>query len=174
MPKPQELPATLLAELGYIITSWASIEQNLILQSSAMAAVHTDGKPEEYLRMDFKRLRKKWFSLCRDAFPRDVIDTTVNPLNSNLAKLSLERGYYVHGTWKRVGRGRYRLSCWEQKDSLRLLEGELELDQIRRFSAACRRTSFDVSNFASNKHSDENRFRAVGEITIPLVPINKG
>jgi len=60
---PPTLPGALLAELGNLCVVWAHIEQSLILHASAMAAQDTDGKPIEYLRMDFKRLREKWYNL---------------------------------------------------------------------------------------------------------------
>jgi|TARA_R100001244_G_scaffold20643_2_gene21395 hypothetical protein len=172
MAEPQSLPDTLAKELGRITIAWASIEQNLILHASAMAAIHTDGKPLEYLRMDFKRLRQKWYSLCRDAFPAETMNKTINTLNSNLSKLSLERGYYFHGTWTRVSRGRYRLSCWEQKTELSLLEGELTLAQIRQFASACERTSRQVHQFCTGEHGAKDGYRATGEITFPLKPVD--
>ena len=174
MPIPQSLPDTLLAELGKVTAIWANVEQDLVLHASAMAAYHTNGKPVEYLRMDFKRLREKWFSLCRNAFPAEVINRSVNTLNSNLAKLSLERGHYVHGIWSRVGRGRYRLSYWEQKASLEFIEGELTLRQIRTFVAACHRTSIQLHRFCTGEHGTENRYSAFSEVTVLLVPRDQG
>lgn len=168
---PPPLPRTLVAEIGKVVVIWAHIEQDIILHTSAMASLETDGKPLEYLRMDFKRLREKWYQECRKRFPDRIINTVVNPLSSNLAKLSLERGYVVHGLWSVVGRGKYHLHIFEQKGQLESLSSDYSLTQLRGFVAAPYRTSKDVHRFTSGTHScfkdTQSTFAKIGDAIIP-------
>jgi hypothetical protein len=150
---PPPLPRTLYAEIGKVIVIWAHIEQDIILHTSAMAAQDTDGKPLEYLRLDFKSLREKWYAECKKRFPETVMNTVVNPLCSNLAKLSRERGYVVHGLWSVVGRGKFHLHIFEQKGKLESLSSDYSLSQLRGYVGASYRTSKDVHRFTSGKHS---------------------
>ena len=150
---PPPLPRTLVAEIGKLVVIWAHIEQDIILHTSAMASQETGGKPLEYLRMDFKRLREKWYYECRKRFPKQILNTVVNPLNSNLAKLSLERGYVVHGLWSVVGRGKFQLHIFEQKGKLESLRSDYTLTQLRGFVGASYRTSTDIHRFTSGEHS---------------------
>jgi hypothetical protein len=92
MFRPPPLPRTLFQEIGKIVVVWTTIEQSRILHTSAMAAMRTDGKPVDYLRMDFTRLRKKWFALCKENFDSKTFNKIVNPLNADLANQSETRG----------------------------------------------------------------------------------
>lgn len=150
---PPPLPRTLLAEIGKVTVIWAHIEQDLILHTSAMASQDTHGKPVEYLRMDFKRLREKWYAQCKRRFPPEIINKVVNPINSNLAKLSLERGYIIHGLWSVKARGKYHLYLFEQKTGLQSLRGDYSLSQLRGFVGASYKTSKDVDSFTTGRHS---------------------
>ncbi len=170
---PPPLPRTLLAEIGKVSIIWAYIEQDLILHTSAMASQDTDGKPLEYLRMDFKRLREKWYSECKKRFPAQMVNKVVNPLNSNLAKLSLERGYVVHGLWSVVGRGKYHLHLFEQKTGLESFHSDYSLQQLRGFVGASYRTSKDVDSFTTGKHSSfKNLKSTVAKIGDTFIPPN--
>ena len=166
----EPLSPTLLTELGKVITTWARIEQNMILHASAMAAYHTNGKPIEYLRMDFKRLREKWYSLCRTNFDPLIMNKIVEPLNSKLGPLSKERGHYVHGVWAGISRERFHLSYWEQKTSLEKIEGELTLTQIRTYVAACERTDFEFQRFCTGNHRLKNTGATSAKIISTLKP----
>ena len=124
----------MLAEIGRITAIWAHIEQALIVHTSAMAAVHTGGDPREYLRMEFRRLREKWYGLCREHFDQPTFDKIVHPINSELARLAPHRGYAIHGVWSVIKRGRYLLSYFEQKTGLELHEHEYTLRSLRGFA----------------------------------------
>lgn len=115
---PEPLPRTLFEEIGKIVVIWATIEQDLILQTSAMAAQKTDGHTTDYLRLSFKKLREKWVRLCAENFDQKTVNKIVNPLNVELDRLSVERGTIVHGMWKQTGRGTFKLTCFEQKAQL--------------------------------------------------------
>ena len=170
---PPPLPRTLLAEIGQLVVIWAYIEQDMILHTSAMASQDTNGKTLEYLRMDFKRLREKWYSECRKRFPEAIFNKVVNPLNVNLAKLSQERGYVVHGLWSVVGRGKFHLHIYEQKGSLESLSSDYSLTQLRRFVAASHRTSVDIHKFTSGEHSCfKNMKSTIAKIGGTLKPTN--
>lgn len=165
MPDIEPLGRPLLTELGKVVTTWARIEQNMILHASAMAAYRTNGKPIEYLRMDFKRLREKWFALCKTNFEPRIMDKIVNPLNSKLGPLSKERGHYVHGVWQQLSPERFHLSYWEQKTSLEKIEGELTLSQIRTYVAACERADFEFERFCTGNH----RLKDVGASSVKII-----
>ncbi len=170
---PPPLPRTLLAEIGKVIVIWAHIEQDMILHCSAMAAQDTNGKPIEYLRMDFKRLREKWYQLCVKRFDKKLIDKVVGPINSKLAKLSLERGYVVHGRWSVIGRGKYHLCIFEQKQTLESLRSDYSLDQLRGYVAASYRASKELDHFMSGRHAlFKNMKGSIAKIGDRLGPLN--
>lgn len=171
---PPSLPRTIIAEIGKVTIIWAHIEQDLILHTSAMASQDTDGKPVEYLRMDFKRLREKWYSECRKRFPSAIMNKVVGPLNSNLAKLSLERGYVVHGLWSVIGRGKYHLRIFfEQKGQLVDLRADYSLAQLRGYVGASYRTSKQVDLFTTARHSCfKNMKGTVAKIGDTLAPLD--
>jgi hypothetical protein len=170
---PPSLPRTLLTEIGKVSVIWAHIEQNLILHCSAMAAQETDGKPIEYLRMDFKRLREKWYSLCRERFDEGIFNKIVHPLNSKLRPLSLERGYVVHGLWSVAGRGKYHLRIFEQKTELASFGSDYSLAQLRGFVRASERTSKELDQFTTGRHSCfKNKTGTVSKITVSLKPVD--
>jgi len=121
----------MLAEIGRIVTTWACIEQQIILSASALASQKTDGWPIEHLRMDFKRLREKWYSLAAQGLDQKTINKQVHPLNIRLAALSVWRNYVMHGIWHVDGPGRYRLTWWEQKGKLERYEAPVSLTQLR-------------------------------------------
>jgi hypothetical protein len=129
----KRLPASLLIEIGRIATTWAYIEQELILWTSALAAQDTGGVPEEHLRTDFKRLREKWYSLARAKLDRNLVDKVLHPINSQLSRDAIWRGYVIHGRWRTFGRGKYKLLIWEQKEGkgLELLEFDPTLAELR-------------------------------------------
>lgn len=128
---PAPLPRTIFEEIGKVVVIWATIEQDIILQTSAMAAQKTDGKPTDYLRMDFRRLREKWFSLCREYFDTTTFNKIVNPLNVELCRLSEQRGLIVHGRWTKRSRGQFQLNCFEQKSNLVHYETDVSLATLR-------------------------------------------
>ena len=170
---PPPLPRTLLAEVGKVTIIWAHIEQDMILHTSAMASQETDGKPIEYLRMDFKRLREKWYSECRKRFPDQIMNKVVGPLNSNLAKLSLERGYVVHGRWSVVGRGKYHLHIFEQKSGLESFGADYSLYQLRGFVGASFTACKQLDSFTTGRHSCfKNMKGTVAKIGDAFVPLN--
>src|SRR5829696_4605852 len=125
--EPSRLPRTLLAELGRVTAIWAYIEQDILTQTSAMAARKTGGHPVDHLRIDFKRLRQAWYGLCREYFHPKIFNETINPINVEIVRLAPFRHHAVHGTWSVRGRGKYRLSIWEQRTSLDLLEAPYSL-----------------------------------------------
>jgi hypothetical protein len=175
MPVPPPLPRTILAELGKVTVIWAHIEQELILHASAMAAYHTDGKAVEYLRMDFKRLREKWYSLCKQNFPKDIVDKVVHPLNTKLCKLVPERGYYVHGLWKQIGRGKFELFYFEQKTGLASYRGNLSLRQVQGFVGVSYRASQELNHFATGKHACfKDKSGTIAKVPAALIPPNEG
>lgn len=118
MFQPEPLPRTLFEEIGKIVVLWATIEQDILLQTSALAAQETDGKTTDFLRLEFKRLRQEWLKLCRKHFSTHTINTIALPLNQELARLSDQRGLIVHGRWKPKGRGKFELDLFEQKSQL--------------------------------------------------------
>ena len=103
--------------------------------------------------MDFKRLREKWYSLCRDRFAPRIFNKIVHPLNTKLAALSLERGYAIHGLWTVVGRGRFNMTIFEQKGELVSSQAEFELRQIRSMVSASYVAAKEVFKFTSGRHA---------------------
>jgi hypothetical protein len=172
---PPALPRTLLAEIGKVAVIWAHIEQELILHASAMASQDTGGKPVEYLRMDLKRLREKWYSLCQHRFDDEILNKIVHPLNSKLAPLSVERAHVIHGLWNVIGRGKYHLHIFEQKTGLEIKEADYSLAQLRRFVRASQRASLELDWFTSGRNFRfQNKKRTVTKVTNTLIPIDKG
>lgn len=166
---PQPLPRTLFEEIGKTIALWAVIEQDIMLQTSALASQKTGGKPTEYLRLDFKRLRKEWLKQCRERFSEHTINTIVLPLNQEMAARSEDRGNMVHGMWQHTGRGKFRLTMFEQKDGLMHYEIDLTLKQIQQIRGAtyllCRR----VHRFTTGQDGDSDLKRPILQTVIPLV-----
>ena len=128
------LPRTMLQEIGRTTATWSAIEQNLLIQASAMHARDTDGWPTEYLRMDFKRLREKWWAQVAVRYPKRDVDRVFNPLNSRLADASKTRGYMMHGKWNVDSPGVYSLEWWEQKSMLNRYSMTVTLSQMRAFN----------------------------------------
>lgn len=127
-------PRSLLEQIGRIATTSAYIEQEIVLQASARAAQKTGGKPIEPLRTDFKRLREKWYSLCKENLDEKTVNKVIHPLNSDLAKMWPVRGYMIHGRWKIYGRAVYTVAWWEQTDTLRHYERKHSLSDIETFA----------------------------------------
>jgi hypothetical protein len=98
MVQSQKLPHSLLTELGRVVAIWANIEQDILMQTSALAAKATHGVPSEFLRLDFKRLRETWFRLCRDNFDTKTFNKSVNPINVEIARLApFRQPFMAHG-----------------------------------------------------------------------------
>lgn len=170
---PPPLPRTLFIELGKLSVVWAHIEQDLILHSSAMAAQDTEGKTLEYLRMDFKRLREKWYSLCRERFDAKTFNKVVHPINTRLALLSPERGYAIHGLWSTTGRGKYHLRFFEQKAQLASYHVDFTLPQLRGLVSASYMVGKDIHNFVTGRHPCfKNRMGTVAKVPTALIPKN--
>jgi hypothetical protein len=149
MPLPAQLPRTLYAELGKLSVIWANIEQDMILQTSAMCAQDTDGRPIEYLRMDFKRLREKWYKECRKRFDAETFNKIVHPLNTKLAALSPERGHAIHGLWNAKKRGKYELLFFEQKQQLASYRMDYSLKQLRGLVSASNLACKELYSFTT-------------------------
>lgn len=160
MLAPPPLPRTLFEELGKIVVIWATIEQNLVLHCSAMAAQKTGGKTSDFLRLDFKRLREKWFALCRENFDAKTVNKTVTPLNMELARLSIERGYAVHGLWSQRSRGKFILTSYEQKSRLISYQNEVSLMQLKQIRHDSYLLSKRVDAFVSGEDDGPNFKRA--------------
>ena len=169
---PQPLPRTLFEEIGKIIVIWATIEQDLVLQTSAMAAIKTDGKPTDYLRLDFTRLRRLWFGHCRANFSDKWFNKIVNPLNCELARLAEQRGLIVHGMWEPAGRGRFTLRYFEQKTALTQYENTVTLRTIREIRSDSFLLAKRVHEFTSGKDGDYQGSRAFLEIAAPIIPVD--
>jgi hypothetical protein len=144
MAAPRKFPASFLVEIGRVVTTWSYIEQEILIHASALASLETDGNPTEDLRSDFKRLREKWFRLCRAHMHTRTFNRIINPLNVRLAKASTIRGYMIHGRWSIIGPGRYKLEWWEQRDSLRHYSVPYTLDRLRSFSAVLMKLLADL------------------------------
>lgn len=164
---PQPLPRTLFEELGKIVALWATIEQNVVLHCSAMAAQKTNGKTTDYLRFDFTRLRKIWFGLCRENFDTATFNKIVNPLNVEMVRLATQRGYAVHGIWRTVGRGKFELTCYEQKGQLVSFVSDVTIKELREIRHDSYLLSKRVSGFVSGdqdgEHVTRSRLKVVGE-----------
>lgn len=160
MISPQPLPRTLFEELGKIVVLWATIEQNIVLHCSAMAALKTDGKTTDFLRLDFKRLREKWFGLCRENFDTKTFNKIVNPLNCELARLAPERGAVVHGLWRQTGRGKFELTSYEQKGQLISYVNDVTIAQMREIRHDSYLLSKRVQRFVSGNDGDNNVTRS--------------
>ena len=174
MPMPPPLPRTLFTELGKLVVVWANIEQDLILQASAMAAEETDGIPLEYLRMDFKRLREKWFGLCRDRFHADIFNKVVQPINMKLCDLAPLRGNAVHGLWSVKGRGKYDLSFFEQKKTLVSFHADYTLLQLRTLVSMSYDLAKEIHRFRTGAHPCfKNKKRTIAKIVGALIPLDK-
>jgi hypothetical protein len=136
MAKRSGYPNTFLAAVGSIATTWAFVEQEILLQTSALASKATDGWPIENLRVDFKRLRERWYELAKAEVDTKTLNKIIHPINTELARLSPIRGYVIHGTWQVTGRGKYRVSWWEQKKELQRHHADFTLADLRGFAAA--------------------------------------
>jgi hypothetical protein len=127
------LPRHLLEELGHISTTWAEIEQFLILHASAMGAQVTGGIPETALAQNFKRLREAWWEQLVARFPADYVRQVYQPLNMRLAAASRVRGDLLHGAWSVVRPGVYLRTIWAQRGRLESEETTLMLGELRAF-----------------------------------------
>jgi hypothetical protein len=108
-------PASLLVQIGRVASTSAHIEQETVLHASAMAAQRTGGAPQEFLRMNFAKLRNRWFQLCRENFAATYMEKWIDPLNRELADVWTQRGHIIHGRWKVLGRGKFEVHWYEQK-----------------------------------------------------------
>jgi hypothetical protein len=166
MPVPPSLPRTLYAELGKLSVIWANIEQDLIMQTSAMCAQDTDGVPIAQLRTDFKRLREKWYDECRKRFDAKVFNKVVHPLNMQLCRFAPVRGNCIHGLWSVRGRGKYELGYFEQKGELQLFVKPYTIAELRRVIAASDLIAREVWDFTSGGHRCfKNRDRTLAKVT---------
>jgi hypothetical protein len=120
MADPQ-LPDALLIAIGKFATCWTKIEQELLLSASALATQETDGEPIEHLRLDFRRLRERWFELASAR----INDNRLTPINMELAAASKVRGYILHGLWHEEAPGQFVVHWYEQKGGKGLQECEL-------------------------------------------------
>ena len=164
------MPTTMLAKIGRITALWAHIEQDLTLHASAMAAQHTDGHPTEYLRMDFKRLREKWYDLCRASFDDATQNKIVNPLNSELARISIARGNVVHGLWTANPDGQFSLHFWEQKHTLEKFETPYSEEQLQALTDAIFNAAKRLKRFSYGNHSGKDGLGALAEVGRTLTP----
>jgi hypothetical protein len=171
MSQPSKLPASLLTELGRVVVIWAHIEQDILMQTSAMAALKTDGHPREFLRLDFKRLRETWYRFCRENFSPKIFKEA-HSINTEIVRLAPFRHHAIHGTWSVIGRGVYELSIWEQKASLDQLTARYPLSGLRGLVAQ----SFDLARrvraFTSSGHGSVDRLNALVPEEIAVVPFN--
>lgn len=133
MRKPSaRLPARLLAQIGRVATASASLEQSILIHTSALASRDTGGIPSEDLWMDFKRLRMRWYALVKKRADKKTLNTVLHPINTDLARLWPIRGYVVHGRWRRIAKDEYEVDWYEQKNSLRHQKRHFTLDSIKR------------------------------------------
>lgn len=167
MFSPEPLPRTLFEEIGKIVALWAVIEQDIMLQTSSLAAQATNGKTTAFLRLEFRRLRKVWLSQCRKHFSKPTCDQIVLPLNQELAKRADDRGNIVHGMWSHTGRGKFKLTNFEQKGQLVRYESDITLDQIRQMRGATYLLCNRVHRFATGQDGDSNFVRPILKTVIP-------
>lgn len=170
MFSPEPLPRTLFEEIGKIVALWAVIEQDIMLQTSALASFSTGGKTTDYLRLEFKRLRKEWLKVCRLRFPRVTVNKIVMPLNEEMAKRAEDRGNIVHGMWTHTGRGKFRLTMFEQKGQLVRYENDLTLNQIKQIRAATYLLSKRVHSFTTGQDGVHNGPRPILKTIAPVIP----
>jgi hypothetical protein len=148
------LPDELLAEIGRVSTISAYIEQEIILWASALAAQDTGGDPIEKLRMDFKRLRVKWYDLAFRKNDEYVVNKFIHPLNSDLSKVWPIRGAIIHGRWSEIGENDeklYRIKWWEQIDQLKELQIDITLKEVKWFADSLLKILQQLFSF----HEDE-------------------
>lgn len=170
MSQPSKLPSSMLAELGRVVAIWAYIEQDILTQTSAMAAMKTDGYPRDFLRLDFKRLRQTWYRLCRERFSAEIFNTIVNPLNVEIVRLAPFRHEAIHGTWSALERGKYHLALWEQKTSLELRSAPYSLPQIRGLALQSFRLAQRVRTFTHSDHRAVDSFNAIFPEEVTVIP----
>lgn len=120
----QRLPPDLLTAIGKFATCWAVIEQDVMLTASAIAAQDTGGEPLEHLRLDFKRLREKWFALARAKIGETK---QLTQFNMELANASKARGYMLHGIWQEESTTQFRVYWFEQTKEAGLQHYEISL-----------------------------------------------
>jgi len=112
------IPPRLLAQIGRVATTSAYIEQEIILWASAIFSTDAGGRPIEPLRMEFDRLRQKWYHRVVQQLDKKTVDEFVHPLNMTLAHVWPIRGLIIHGRWRHVSGWKYQVNCWEQKEQL--------------------------------------------------------
>jgi hypothetical protein len=167
------LPRTLFQEIGKIVVVWATIEQDLVLHASAMASQKTDGFTTDYLRFDFKRLREKWYSLCREYCDEKTFNKVVHPINTDLATYSELRGNVVHTMWHHAGRGKYTTVSFEQKGQLIKYEGDVTLHELRSLTHHSFELSQRIHAFVTGNNGSANTKRAFLEPRTPVIPSNQ-
>lgn len=170
MVQSQKLPQTLLTELGRVVAIWANIEQDILMQTSALASKTTQGVPSEFLRLDFKRLRQTWYQLCRDNFDTKTFNKTVNPINVEIVRLAPYRHEAIHGTWSVIGRGNYHLSLWEQKTTLVRRESPYSLPQLRGLVMQSFRLAQRVREFSHARHGAIDSLNAFVPEALAIIP----
>jgi|ERR1700674_2924465 len=139
MSRTTKPPEKLFTQVGRIAITSAYIEQEIILWTSALAAQDTGGNPIERLRMDFKRLRKKWYRLASKKLDKKTINKFIHPLNMDLAMLWPIRGAMIHGRWQILGGHRFRVRWWMQETQLVEMQMDCTLKQVRDFASALSR-----------------------------------
>ena len=150
-----ELPNELLIEIGRFATDWAVIEQEIMLHASALAAKDTGGIPAEYLRMDFKRLREKWYALAK-ANLGEAYGPELMTLNDRLARRSRARGYALHGKWRVLGPQRKRVECWDQKRELKRFQLVTTLAELQDQTDRLRELLGDLVDLSRRAHGPKN------------------
>ena len=120
-----------------------------------MFSQDTDGWPKEYLRMEFRRLREKWWKEIAARYPATEVNRIFQPLNMRLAEASTTRGYMMHGKWNVDRPGVYVLEWWEQKDALRSYRMAVTLAQMRAFNVGLETLFADIVS-ATEEHGPED------------------
>ena len=94
-----ELPDELLIEIGKFATTWAKIEQSIILDTIELYNMKNNYEKFDGLVVSFKRLRERWRRIFIEAY--DVsFHREMKRLDQRIANASKARGYIVHGVWE--------------------------------------------------------------------------
>lgn len=133
-PRASGLPKSLLAEIGQLANTWAHIQQELLMQSSALSSKSTGGYTTTPLPIAFDRLRKHWFAEMGKYVSTKNMNQHINKVSGDLGKLARVRNYAVHGLWVYGAPGKYEVVVWEQLQTLTRKTAKVTLKQLKRFN----------------------------------------
>ena len=101
----KELPAAVLAEIGFIATEWSLVDHQL--RQSLVALWATEGITAK-TPATFRQMRTAWRLAALGALPESEHEL-LEGIYARMIKRAVARNYALHGVWHVVGPDRYEV-----------------------------------------------------------------